>query len=271
MACSARTSRRPGLRILMIVVLSACSAHAQDQNYQSCIDSLGYVACDNMGKQNAPQQMIVLQWAAVVISPTTMRAGGSHGQNSVAEAEQTALANCRRQGALDCKLLNWVRNQCMALAISYPDKQYGWADSSSRTRAAATAMAYCKSSGGKSCAVIVAPCADDDARFSAPLPLPPGGTRATVDPQAVGTWELLRNPGVWVWHIAANGTYEFHSQAADGVGPQAGTVTASAGKWSINAFNNGWNDVGNYTFQGADTLITHGKTGTGVWRRYAQR
>src|ERR1700689_129955 len=146
-------------------------AHGQDANSQACVDALGDVGCANLGKPNPPsQQLIILHWAALAISPTTLRAGASHGENSVAGAQQTALANCRRQGALDCKVLQWVRNECQALAISYAGGRYGWSDGSNRTAAAARAMAQCKSTGGKSCTVVTAPCAGDDARWSSPLP-----------------------------------------------------------------------------------------------------
>ncbi len=264
-------SRGLGVSLIIILILSAGSAQAQDANSQACVDALGYVGCANLGKPNpAPQQMIILHWAALAISPTTLRAGASHGENSVAGAQQTALANCRRQGALDCKVLQWVRNECQALAISYAGGRYGWSDGSNRAAAAVRAMAQCKSTGGKSCTVIVTPCAADDARWSSPLPLPSGVTSATVDPHAVGTWELLRNPGVWVWRIAANGTYEFHSEAGDGAASQSGTIAASSGKWSIRALNNGYTDGGTYTFQAPDRLLATGKLGTGAWRRVAR-
>jgi Domain of unknown function (DUF4189) len=259
--------------MMVVLILSAGPAHAQtpDQNYNACVDALGYVGCDNLGKPNVPQRQIILHWAALAISPTTLRPGGSHGQNSVDAAEQTALANCRRQGPTDCKVLQWARNECQALAISYPEKKYGWSDSLSRAGAAAQALAECRSVGGRSCQVIVAPCAGDDARWSSPLPLPPGGTTATVDARTVGTWELLINPGVWVWRIAANGTFESHSEAGDGAPPQAGTISASGGKWSIHALNNGNTDGGTYTFQGPATLVATGKLGTGAWHRVVSR
>jgi hypothetical protein len=264
-------SRVLGVSLVSTMILLAGTAHAQDNNYQACVDALGYVGCDNLGKPNhPPQQLIILHWAALAISPTTLRAGASHGQNSVAEAEQTALANCRRQGALDCKVLQWVRNECASLAISYAGGRYGWADGSNRAGAAARAMAQCKSTGGKSCAVVTAPCAGDDARWSSPLPLPSVGTTAGVDPRTVGTWELLRNPGVWVWRIAANGTYEFHSEAGDGAAPQAGTIAAGSGTWSIRALNNGYTDGGTYTFPSPDRLMATGKLGTGAWVRVAR-
>src|SRR5580704_4243369 len=108
------------------------------------------------------------------------------------------------------------------------------------------------------------------ARWSSPLPLPSVGTTAGVDPRTVGTWELLRNPGMWVWRIAANGTYEFHSEAGDGAAPQAGTIAAGSGKWSIRALNNGYTDGGTYTFQSPDRLLATGKLGTGAWLRVAR-
>src|SRR5271156_1504334 len=76
--------------MIAVLILSAGAVHAQDQNGQACVDTLGYAACDNLGKPNpnAARQMIVLHFAALAISPTTMRAGSAHGQNSINEAEQ---------------------------------------------------------------------------------------------------------------------------------------------------------------------------------------
>jgi hypothetical protein len=261
-----------GLSLIVYLSLLTPPAHAQDANSQACVDALGYLGCADLARPHpAPQVRIILHWAALAISPTTLRAGASHGENSVAGAQQTAVANCRRQGALDCKVLQWVRNECQALAISYAGGRYGWSDGSNREAAAARALAQCRSTGGKSCAVVTAPCAGDDARWSSPLPLPSVAAQATADPRAVGTWELLRNPGVWVWRIAANGTYEFHSEAGDGAAPQAGTIAAGGGKWAIRALNNGYTDGGTYLFQTPNTLLFTGKLGTGTWRRVASR
>jgi len=258
--------------MIAVLILSAGAVHAQDQNGQACVDTLGYAACDNLGKPNpnAARQMIVLHFAALAISPTTMRAGSAHGQNSINEAEQIALGLCRHQGSADCKVLAWAQNQCQALAISYPEKTYGWSSSSARVRAAADAMARCHSSGGKSCQVITAPCAGDDVRFRSPMPLPPGGATARVDPNVVGTWELLINPGVWVWTIAANGTFESHSEALDNAPSLAGTVSFSGGKWSFNALNTPWTDGGTYKLSAPGTMVATGKLGTGTWHRVSR-
>jgi hypothetical protein len=258
--------------MIAVLILPAVAVHAQDQNGQACIDTLGYAACDSLGKPNpnAPRQMIVLHFAALAISPTTMRAGSAHGQNSINEAEQTALGLCRRQGSADCRVLAWAQNQCQALAISYPEKTYGWSSSSARVGAAADAMARCRSSGGKSCQVITAPCAGDDVRFRSPMPLPPGRTTAIVDPNAVGTWELLINPGVWVWTISANGTFESHSLALDNAPSLAGTVSFSGGKWSFSALNTPWTDSGTYRFSAPGTMVATGKLGTGTWHKVSR-
>src|SRR6266705_2807488 len=54
--------------------------------------------------------------------------------------------------------------------------------------------------------VIATPCAEDDPRFSAPLPLPTGVQASPLDTKMLGTWELLLNPGSWICRVAANGT-----------------------------------------------------------------
>ena len=70
-----------------------------------------------------------------------------------------------------------------------------------------------------------------------------------------------------MWNIAANGTYEFHSEAGDRAPSQAGTISARGGAWSIQAQNMKWTDTGTYTFQAPGTMIATGKLGTGTWHR----
>jgi hypothetical protein len=233
----------------------------------SCIEALGYLGCAALGQPGAAQQIIVVYWGALAISESTMKAGASHGENSEEAAEQTALANCRRNGPADCKILTPVSNRCLSLAIGHPGIHYGYSSGSDRNTAAARALAECRSRGGSNCAVVVAPCALDDPRWSAPLPLPQGTQAAFVDPNAVGTWEYETNPGRWIWRIARNGTYEFHSEAGDGAPSQAGTLTAKDGHWTIHAINFDYTDGGTYTFNAPGTLTATGKLGTGSWHR----
>jgi hypothetical protein len=265
----------PGMSALVLL----CSAAACAQNNGStevvpgmenpCIQNFGYNACDANGMPKAPggQQLIVVHFAAVAISPTTMAAGASHGQNSQSGAEQTALQNCRRNGATDCKVLTWGQNYCVGLAESFVDKSYGFYVGSGRDESAAGALARCQSEKGKNCVTVAAPCASDDVRWSSPLPLPPGGSTATVDPNMVGTWELFINPGRWIWRVAPNGTYELHSEAMDNTPSNAGTLSASNGHYTLHAITMSWDDAGTYKVQSPGVVVATGKLGTGTWKR----
>jgi hypothetical protein len=233
---------------------------------QSCIVT---GACDNHGPGPAPQR-VILHFTAIALSPSTLRVGGSHGQNSEAAANDTALRNCAAGGARDCKLLNWGDNICLALAVSTPDGSYGQAPSGSRAGAASRAMAECRKAGGNNCVVQVAPCAGDDVRVSSPMPLPPAPSPAVpVDPRTVGTWELAINPGRWVWEIAPDGAYTFHSEAIDGAPSHTGVFTASDGRWSLRATGGypGYSDAGTYTIASPGVMIGVGQRGQGTWRR----
>jgi hypothetical protein len=269
-------SRAPGLAALVFLCFAA-AASTQDNGStevvpgmeDSCIQNLGYLACDATGMPKPPggQQLIVVHFAAVALSPTTMTAGASHGQDSQSSAEQTALQNCRRNGATDCKVLTFGENYCIGLAESYADKSYGFYVGSGRDESAAGALAHCQSGHGKNCVTVTAPCASDDVRWSSPLPLPPGGSTEKVDPDMVGTWELFLNPGRWIWRVAPNGTYELHSEAMDNTPSNAGTFSASNGRYTLHAITTSWDDVGTYKVQSPGVVVATGKLGTGTWKR----
>jgi hypothetical protein len=221
----------------------------------------------NQQVQPGGRPVIYEKWTALAISDTTKRAGASHGQDSEAAARQLALTNCRHNGSTDCKFLLSRANTCIAIAISHPDGAYGWDLDSDRAKAGTKALARCRIGGAKNCGDQAAPCAGDDPRWPLPLPSPqaPAGRTAEVDPRTVGTWEIAINPGRWVWRINRDGTYEFHSEAADGAVPHAGTFSAHDGHWSLHA-TNGYTDEGTCVFQSPDVLTATGRLGTGSWR-----
>ena len=258
---------------ILVLFLFGVAAHAQEEVVpgmeDACIENFGYLGCtaDGMPKPPGTQKLIVVHDAAVAISPATMTAGASHGQNSQDAAEQTALQNCRRNRATDCKVLTWGENYCIGLAESFGDKAYAFYVGNSRDESAAGALARCQSAHGKNCVTVTAPCASDDIRWSSPLPLPPGGSTATVDPSMVGTWELFINPGRWVWRVAPNGTYELHSEAMDNTPSNAGTFSASNGHYTLHAITMSWDDTGTYKVQSPGVVVATGKLGTGTWRR----
>ena len=89
-----------------------------------------------------------------------------------------------------------------------------------------------------------------------------------VDSSLVGKWVLPRPGGNWVLEVFRNATYEFHSEAKDGVAPHAGAFAAGKGQWSMKA-TNGYIDGGPYVFQPPDTWIAAGRLGTAAWRQTA--
>lgn len=272
-----RNSSRTLWFVALALLCFSVAARAQDDGStevvpgmeDACIENLGYNACgpDGMPRSGTGQQLIVVHYAAVALSESTMTAGASHGQNSQDGAEQAALQVCQRAGAKDCKVLTWGENYCIGLAESYADKQYGFYVGSGRDQSAAGALAHCQAAGGKSCVTVTAPCASDDIRWSSPLPLPPGGSTASVDPNMVGTWELFINPGRWVWRVAPNGTYELHSEAMDNTPSNAGTFSASNGHYTLHAISMTWDDAGTYKVQSPGVVVATGKLGTGTWKK----
>jgi len=206
-------------------------------------------------------------YAAIAISDN-LHPGASHGQRSDSEAEQTAIQHCQGNAGTNCKLVARATQGCVGLAVSNREHVYGWGQDSSRTGAGETALTQCRAARGTDCILLTAPCGGDDHRWSSPLPLPhpkPGQVRL-ADPRTVGTWVFPINPGRWVWQVGPDGTYQFHSEAADAAPSHSGSFTASNGRWSLQA-GNGWTDQGTYSFADANTWVVTGKLGTGTWRR----
>jgi len=210
-----------------------------------------------------------LGFAAVAVSPSTLDTGESAGTTSLASVGFGAVQACQSIGAKDCKVVYSVVNQCVALAIKKNPNSYAYGIGPTREGAAANALAACTKDGGINCVVSLAPCGSDDVRFASPLPLPPGGKPGSVDPALVGLWALNVSSGIWVWQISANGTDTSHSEATDGTLPQAGTFTASNGKYTLHSIVSQWDDQGTYTMQGTTAMVMTGKLGTGTWYRIA--
>lgn len=210
-------------------------------------------------------------WAAIAVSPSTLRSGFAHGGASRAETESLALHNCQASGAKDCKVYS-VENGCMALANPYQPvpNRYGYGTGTTREGAAAEALADCTKGGGIDCVTVTSPCSSDNPSWqSSPLPLPPGGRPGSVDPNLVGYWKLNVSSGIWVWQITANSTYTFHSEAPDNAPSHDGTFTASNGKYTLHAINMPWDDQGTYTLPSSDVMVGVGKLGKGTWYKSA--
>jgi hypothetical protein len=221
----------------------------------------------------SPQPAMAQQlWAAVAISPSTGVTGEVHADFSQENAEQSAIHYCAEGGHVDCKVVAVVANECVALAK--PAKtvvnQYGYGTGPTREGAAAQALAECVKAGGTDCVVVDAPCAHDDPRWATtPLPLPPPQVPPLpVDPGLVGSWKTSVTGGIWVWQIAANGTYTFNSESGDNAPSHNGSFTASNGKYGLHSYTIYWDDQGTYTIQpGGNSVVMTGKLGTGTWIR----
>jgi Domain of unknown function (DUF4189) len=208
-----------------------------------------------------------VHYGAVAISPSTLIMGSSHGRNSRSDAEQAALQNCQSNGGRDCVVEYWAGTDCLALAAT-PTSPGAWGAASGHDRASAAAAALKQCDlHGKGCAVRVTPCGGDDVRWPSPLPLPPGNRPGSVDPNLVGTWTLLINPGYWVWEIGRDGTYTFYSEAPDGAPTHMGTFAAGSGHYSLHSTNIPLDNAGTYRYQAPGTLVLMGPLGTSTWYR----
>ena len=94
------------------------------------------------------------------------------------------------------------------------------------------------------------------------------GAPTRVDPNLVGVWETQVRGGRWVWTVHPNGTYEFHSEAQDGMAPHSGNFSARDGHWWSRA-NDGQSDGGAYRNSKADSFVATGKAGTWAWKHAA--
>ncbi len=154
-------------------------------------------------------------FASVALSMTTFVVGASYYEPSQEEAEKDAVKSCvNNRGGQDCKVVSSVRKTaCTGVATSPADGAAGWSGKeNTRLDAWNGALEQCRKRGGKSCKVMVTPCAGDTWQWSPQLPLPPAANDAQLDQGTVGTWALTTPKGRWIWEIGAGGTYEFHAE-----------------------------------------------------------
>lgn len=261
------TPRRTHLIAIAIVVFSAgemIPAHSQAQNGDGPAWCGTAWPCDTVGLTGKQGQG---EFAGLAIGGATAM-GVVTGQASADAAEKLALAQCAASNGNQACLLSKSTPGCIGLADSPDGDVTSW-DDPKATRVDAWIQGL-KACGVAGCRMQTTACAGDDPRTASPFPLPPDATGGKVDPAVVGTWEFPMNPGRWVWEIAANGTYEFHTEAPDGAPSHAGTFVANGGTWTL-VSTAGYVDTdgGTYLMQGPNTMVMTGKLGTGSWRRIA--
>lgn len=95
-------------------------------------------------------------FGAIAYSPTTRAHGWTHDYGSRQEAQNVALAECRRH-ADDCVIAVWFRNACGALAVGLDG--YGAAWATNRVQAERAALKLCRSYS-EDCGAIRSICAN---------------------------------------------------------------------------------------------------------------
>ncbi len=99
-------------------------------------------------------------FTAIAVSDSTLAWGTSWAANTRAEAEQIALAQCRRHAA-DCRAVDWAQYKCLALAVSDREMAWGVDAGNYPETASSKAVAACRSVGGSNCVVKTHPCSQD--------------------------------------------------------------------------------------------------------------
>ncbi|QOY22296.1 DUF4189 domain-containing protein [Xanthomonas citri] len=97
-------------------------------------------------------------WGAIAMSNSTGDVGTSVGKFSDKEAKNSAINQCAKDGAADCKIQLVYRNQCSALASSKRDTFFQ--ASSSKEEATDGVLAICERSKTGSCSVMYSDCSD---------------------------------------------------------------------------------------------------------------
>lgn len=82
--------------------------------------------------------------------------GYSYNWDTRKQAEDNALANCKKNGS-DCEVQVWYQRECGAVVLTDGNTVY-WGTGDGTGAAGANALAACKEDGGKSCTIKVAEC-----------------------------------------------------------------------------------------------------------------
>ena len=103
-----------------------------------------------------------LRFGALAVSLSRPRGGASWRYGDRFHAVERAMRECRvASGADDCLLKSVVRDQCAAYAAGDTPGHEGLFEGERGTAVVNGALASCRATGGRGCAVVVTTCADD--------------------------------------------------------------------------------------------------------------
>lgn len=96
-------------------------------------------------------------FGAIAYDRKTGAWGYSYNWNTQREAEDNALAQCKKNDGPDCEVMVWYQRECGAVASADGDEAY-WGTGDGEGAAGANALASCKRDGGKNCNIQVEEC-----------------------------------------------------------------------------------------------------------------
>lgn len=133
------------------------------QGVQGCAPIPGAAASQQRAvpQPAAPTSRWGTRWGAVAASDSTSDAGAAAGRRAKAAAISDAMADCRRNGAPDCKIMAEYSNQCFAWVS--PDGGDGkglggLGEGMTPELALKKAMSYCDNPKGNGCKVAYSAC-----------------------------------------------------------------------------------------------------------------
>ena len=147
----------------MAICRAECNYDSESSCYSSCMDQRRFY--DNSSSDaGGSMPAVPTLYGAIAVETDTLIYGYVKDVASRADAEQAALAYCRKAGggsASGCEIAVWGHNTCLALATSSGGSTgnawgYAWSDEGSISRR--DAVNACIEQGGYSCKVAVSFC-----------------------------------------------------------------------------------------------------------------
>jgi hypothetical protein len=141
-----------GASLAMII-----SAQAQVQNCTTTCDEYDQGECVVERHSCTEEPPPSPNFGAIAYGRHSGAWGYSYNWDTQKEAEENALAQCKKNDGPDCEVMVWYQRECGAVASADGDKAY-WGIGDGGGAAGANALASCKKDGGKNCDIQVEKC-----------------------------------------------------------------------------------------------------------------
>ncbi len=147
------------------LIFLACSAAAQAQDMNACIDRCfsNFSPSQNGGSTELRRECLQqckgpsVQYGAIAYGAASTANGYGWGKSTPGEAQRTAMVNCRAHGD-DCKIVANFSNSCEAVAAVESKNRFAAGNGRTRTSAQDSAMKACQAQVGGKCEIEVWTC-----------------------------------------------------------------------------------------------------------------